>query len=153
MDVVTIAQALHWFADTPFFDEVRRVTVPGAVVAAWSYGSCHAGTDIEAEMRDFEEGTVGPYWSPNRKWVDERYQTIPFPFPEVPAPPFELRATWTLRQLGAYLSSWSAVAKFRLDRGQDPVGPLLDRLASYWGSPDAERVVTWPLNIRVGRIE
>jgi len=152
VDAVTIAQALHWFAREPFFAEVRRVTVAGGLVAAWSYGSCHAGDDVEALLRDFEEGIVGPYWSPERKWVDERYRTIPFPFDELPAPTFELRARWTLRQLGAYLGSWSAVANFRRDRGEDPVDPMLERLAKHWGPPDRTRDVTWPLNIRVGRV-
>ena len=152
VDAVTIAQALHWFAHAPFFSEVRRVTVPGGLVAAWSYGSCHAGADVERLLRDFEERKVGPYWNPERKWVDEGYQTIPFPFDEVPAPTFELRARWTLRQLGAYLGSWSAVTKFRRDRGEDPVAPALERIASHWGAPDRAREVVWPLNIRVGRV-
>lgn len=153
VDVVTVAQALHWFASAPFFSEVRRVTVPGGVIAAWSYGSCDAGADVEPLLRDFEHGTVGPFWHPERKWVDEGYRTIPFPFADVPAPAFALRATWTLRQLGAYLSSWSAVANYRRERGHDPVGPLLERLAALWGPADAARRITWPLNIRAGRIE
>jgi hypothetical protein len=153
VDLVTVAQALHWFAHYGFFSEVRRVAVPGGVVAAWSYASCHAGPDVEAILREFEEGTVGPYWNPERKWVVERYQTIPFPFVEIPAPAFELRAKWTLRQLGAYLQSWSAVAKFQRERGTDPVAPLLERLAGHWGPPEQPRDVTWPLNIRVGRVE
>jgi SAM-dependent methyltransferase len=152
VDAVTIAQALHWFAHEPFFAEVRRVTVPGGLVAAWSYGSCHAGVDVEELLREFEERIVGPYWPPERKWVDEGYRTIPFPFDEVPAPPFELRATWTLRQLGAYLDSWSAVANYRRDRGEDPVAPALERIARHWESPDRTREVTWPLNIRAGRV-
>lgn len=153
VDLVTVAQALHWFAHDGFFSEVRRVAVPGAVVAAWSYASCHAGPDVEMILREFEEGTVGPYWNPERKWVVERYQTIPFPFVEIPAPSFELRVEWTLRQLGAYLQSWSAVAKFQRERGTDPVAPLLERLADHWGPPEQSRDVTWPLNIRVGRVE
>ena len=153
VDLVTVAQALHWFAHDGFFSEVRRVAVPAGLVAAWSYGSCHAGPDVEAILREFEEGTVGPYWNPERKWIVERYQTIPFPFVEIPAPAFELRAEWTLRQLGAYLQSWSAVAKFQRERGTDPVAPLLERLAGHWGPPERPRDVTWPLNIRVGRVE
>jgi hypothetical protein len=84
--------------------------------------------------------------------VDEGYQTIPFPFAELPAPSFELRATWTLRQLGAYLSSWSAVTKFIQTRGSDPVAPAIARIAPLWGEPDRRRDVTWPLHIRVGRV-
>ena len=151
-DVVTVAQALHWFAHEPFFAEVRRVTVPGGIVAAWCYGSCHAGADVESLLREFEDGTLGPYWSAGRRWVLEHYRTIPFPFAELSAPGFELRVQWTLRQLKAYLGSWSAVAKFRRERGEDPVEAVVDRIAGHWGSPDRTRDVTWPLDIRVGRV-
>jgi len=151
-DLVTVAQALHWFVRESFFDEVRRVAVPGGILAAWSYGWCHAGSDVESLLRGFEDGTVGPYWNPERRWVVERYRTIPIPFEEVPAPTFELRAEWTLSQLGAYLSSWSAVSNYRQKHGDDPVPPVLERIAKYWGRPDRTREITWPLNIRVGRV-
>jgi ubiquinone/menaquinone biosynthesis C-methylase UbiE len=153
VNLVTVAQALHWFPHEEFFAEVRRVTVPGGIIAAWSYGSAHAGEDVEAELRGLEEGTLRDYWAPNRKWVDEAYRTIPFPFRELPAPTFELRARWTLRQLGAYIGSWSAAAKYRAARQSDPVAPALERMARHWGSPELERDVTWPLNLRVGRVE
>jgi SAM-dependent methyltransferase len=152
VDLVTIAQALHWFAHEAFFAEVRRVTVQGGVVAAWSYGSCSAGEDIEGLLREFEDGEMGPYWNVERKWVDEKYQTIPFPFDEIAAPGFVLRVRWTLPQLGAYLSSWSAVGKYRRQHGNDPVAPFLERIAHYWRQPDQARDVTWPLNLRVGRV-
>jgi SAM-dependent methyltransferase len=152
VDLVTVAQALHWFAVDEFFDEVRRVTLPGGVVAAWCYGWCHAGADIEATLREFESGTVGPYWNPERKWVDEGYRTIPFPFDEIQAPRLELRAEWTLSQLGAYIGSWSSVASYRRERGEDPVAPLLERIANQWGPAQQTRDIKWPLNIRVGRV-
>jgi ubiquinone/menaquinone biosynthesis C-methylase UbiE len=148
---VAVAQALHWLDFDRFFAEVRRVTVKGGLLAAWFYGSCHAGADIEGALRQFEEGTVGPYWNPRRKWVDEGYRTIPFPFDEVAAPPFELRVRWSLRQLQEYLGSWSAVAAYRRERGEDPVAPLMERIAKYWSPSDRPRDVTWPLGLRVGR--
>src|SRR4051812_33819554 len=80
VDAVSVAQALHWFANDAFFDEVRRVSVPGGVIAAWCYGHCHAGPDVEALLREFEDGTLAGYWRPERKWVVEGYKTIPFPF-------------------------------------------------------------------------
>lgn len=151
--LVTVAQALHWLDLDRFYGEVRRVTVPGGVIAAWSYGACSAGADVEALLREFEHGTVAPYWHAARRWVDEGYRTIPFPFSEIPAPTFQLRVRWTLPQLGLYLSSWSAVAAYRRERGEDPVPRVLDRIKSHWGRPDQARDVTWPLVLRVGRIE
>ena len=152
VDLVAVAQALHWFDFERFFAEVRRVTVPGGIVAVWSYGSPSAGDDVEPALRDFEKGTVGRYWDSRRRLVDEGYRTIAFPFDELTVPRFELRQEWTLSQLGGYLRSWSAVAKFVEARGQDPVAPLLEHLEEHWGSPDSTRAVTWPLAVRVGRI-
>ena len=153
VDLTAVAQALHWFELEPFYKEVRRVTVPGGIVAAWSYGSCSAGEDVERLLREFEDGTMGPYWDARRRWVDEGYRTVPFPFDEIAAPSFQLRMEWTLSQLGGYLRSWSAVAKFVQERGTDPVAPVLEQIGKHWGSPDRTRTVTWPLAIRVGRIE
>ena len=153
VDLTAIAQALHWFEVDQFYAEVRRVTVPGGVIAAWSYGSCSAGDDVEALLRGFEDGTVGPYWDARRKWVDEGYRNVPFPFDEVAAPPFQLRVEWTLSQLGGYLRSWSAVAKFVQVHGYDPVAPVLEQIRQHWGPPETTRTVTWPLAVRVGRLK
>lgn len=150
--LTTVAQALHWLDFERFYAEVRRVTVPGGVFAAWSYGSCRAG-DVTDLILGFQEGTVGRYWNPGRKWVDEEYRTIPFPFEEIPPSggPFVLRATWTLSQLGEYLRSWSAVDKYRREHGTDPVAPLLEQIGKHW-EPDATREITWPLTVRFGRV-
>ena len=152
VDLVTVAQALHWLKHDQFYNEARRVAREDAVIAAWCYGHCHAGGDVETLLRDFEEGTVGPYWHAERKWVVDNYRTIPFPFDEVTAPPMELRVRWSLSQLGEYIGSWSAVAGYRRERGEDPVPQLMKRLAVHWGPPDRPREVTWPLGMRVGRV-
>jgi hypothetical protein len=151
--LVTVAQALHWFDFDSFYAEVRRVTVRGGVIAVWSYGACHIGEDLDPEIHVFQENTVGKYWDPGRRWVDEEYRTIPFPFAELKAPTLELHKQWSLTQLGGYLRSWSAVAKYVKERGEDPVIPLLERLANRWGSADVLRDVRWPLALRVGRVE
>ncbi len=102
-------------------------------------------------LREFADGTLGPSWSERRRWVDDGCRSVPFPFNEIPAPKLQFRMSWTLRQLGRYLS-WSAVATFRRERGEDPVAPLLERIAYHWTDQDRPRDVTWPLSFRVGRI-
>lgn len=156
MQLVTVAQAIHWFDFDGFYAEVRRVLVRSGIIAVWSYGACHAGSDVEQLLRDFQEGTVGPYWNAGRKWVDEEYRTIPFPFGEVVAPHFQLRQQWSLSQLGEYVKSWSAVAGYIRARGVDPVPPLMEQLEQRWepeGSAGRTRDVSWPLVLRVGRME
>ena len=149
--IVTVAQALHWFAHDAFFAEVRRVSAAG-VIAAWSYASCHAGDDVEPLMREFQDQTMGPYWDERRRWVDEGYHTIPFPFAELTPPTLELHKVWTLDQLGGYLRSWSAVASYVREHGKDPVAPFLGRLGKVWGPAGHTRDIRWPLFMRVGRV-
>jgi SAM-dependent methyltransferase len=151
VQLTTVGQALHWFDFERFYSEVRRVTVPGGVLAAWSYGACSAGSDVDGMLREFQDGTLGRYWNAGRKWVDEEYRTIPFPFEEIAAGPFVLRATWKLSQLGEYLRSWSSVASYRREHSKDPVAPLLEQIGKTW-KPDAAREITWPLAVRVGRV-
>lgn len=152
VDLTTVAQALHWLDHERFYEELRRVVRPGGVIAAWSYGSCSAGADIESLLRDFEDGLLGPYWDARRRWVDEGYRTIPFPFEEIPMASFELRAEWSLSQLGEYMRSWSAARNYQRARGDDPVTPLLGRIVKHWGAPRATRTIRWPLSVRVGRV-
>ena len=152
VDLVTVAQALHWLDLPRFYDEVRRVGAPKSMIAAWYYGSCVLAPGLQEMIADFEHRLLAPYWPANRRFVLEGYRTLPFPFEEIPMPSFELRVIWTLGQLGGYLRSWSAVARYRRERGEDPVAPLLERLQNRWGAPEQTQDVVWPLGLRLGRI-
>jgi len=79
-DLVTIAQALHWFDFDRFYAEVRRVVKPGGAVVAWTYQLLRAEPAIDAVLADFYTRTLGPHWPPERKWVDLAYRGMPFPF-------------------------------------------------------------------------
>ena len=152
VDLVTVAQALHWLELPSFYAEVKRVLVRGGVIAVWTYGRQrleHAAMD--QTMDDFYGNVVGPYWPPERAYVDSGYQTLPFPFLELRAPPFEMRARWTLAQLLGYVRTWSATDRYRERQRRDPVEQLGSSLSRFWGPPDEVRQVRWPLSLRVGR--
>jgi SAM-dependent methyltransferase len=150
VDLVTVAQALHWFDVDAFHAEARRVLVPGGVVAVWSYGGVTFDEPaIAALVRRFARETVGPYWPPERRLVDDGYRTIAFPFAELAAPSFTLAQRWTLVELAGYLRTWSATARYVAAHGHDPVDALEAALREPWG--DATRTVRWPLALRVGR--
>lgn len=151
VDLITVAQALHWFNFEGFYAEVRRVAAPHAVLAVWVYDLLRATPAIDPILRRFHDETVGPYWPPERHWVDALYETIPFPFDELPRPRFEMRADWTLEDLLGYLDTWSAVRRFRKERGDDPLAALRPALAAAWPG-DAERIaIRWSLHLRLGR--
>ncbi len=150
--LVTVAQALHWLDRPAFYAEVRRVLVPDGVIAVWSYGLIEIGPDVDELIRTFYDRTVGPYWPPERALVETGYRTIDFPFAELPLPTLQMEAALTLEQLSGYLGTWSAVLRYRVAQGRDPVPELLERVRTHWGGPERPRTVRWPLATRVGRV-
>ena len=152
VDLITVAQALHWLNLRPFYAEVERVLAPGGVLAVWTYGTQHLHhVAMDELLGHFYREVVGPYWPPERSHVESGYKALPFPFAEIAAPSFEMQARWTLAQFVGYLRSWSATQRYRDKVGQDPVEELGSELARHWGEPEAARRVTWPLSLRVGR--
>ncbi|HWL92585.1 MAG TPA: class I SAM-dependent methyltransferase [Phycisphaerae bacterium] len=83
VNLVTVAQALHWFATEAFFANVRRVLKQGGIIAAWCYGIHCVNPAIDAISGRFYHEITGPYWPEGREYIDEKYETIPFPFEEV----------------------------------------------------------------------
>lgn len=151
-DLVSIAQALHWFAGDHFYDEVRRVLRPGGLIAAWSYGVLHVDDDAvdQACLRFYGE-TVDAYWPPERRHVEARYTTLPFPFQHIDAPELDMEVRWSLGALTRYFRSWSATGRFIAANGYDPVDGVVAELSGLWGDPATTRLVKWPLTILAGR--
>ena len=152
VDLVTVAQALHWIDLPKFYEEVGRVLVADGVLAVWCYGLQRLDDEaIDVPLGHFYGSVVGPYWAPERKLVETGYRTVPFPFEELEAPPFEMAHEWLLPELLAYLRTWSATCAFVKARGFDPVTALAGELGPVWGPGDRRRRVRWPLSLRIGR--
>jgi ubiquinone/menaquinone biosynthesis C-methylase UbiE len=149
-DLVVAAQAAHWFRFDAFHAECRRVLVPGGVVACWTYEKFRVDPEVDSIVDDFYTATVGGYWPPERRYVEAGYRTLPFPWDEIPAPVFVLETEWSLEQLVGYLGTWSAVQRYKDDRGHDPLPGLQPRLAVHWPAGGTRRL-RWPIHLRVGR--
>lgn len=154
--LVTAAQAAHWFDLPAFYREVRRIAVPGAVVALVSYGVLNLGTGLDTELdrrfQAFYRDEIGPYWPPERKLVDTGYATIAFPFEELAPPSLAIRLEWHLSEFIGYVLTWSATRSAR-EAGRDALlTAFFDDLAALWGDPDVRRPVSWPINMRIGRV-
>lgn len=150
VDLVSAAQAAHWFDHDAFAAEARRVARPRALVALYGYGKAYVSPEVDAAIDHLYTDLVGSDWPPERRYIEEGYRTLPFAFAEIPAPAFDMRAEWTLDQLLGYLRTWSAVARHGEREGWDPVALIEERLAAAWGP--GPRVVRWPLLLRAGRV-
>ena len=150
-DLIVVAQAIHWFDFGRFYAEVRRVLKPEGVLAVIGYGLFQTDSDaVNALIRHFYAEIVGPYWDPERRYIDEAYRTIPFPFPKIALPHFAMRYRWTFSALTGYLNTWSAVQHYRRECGANPVDAIEPALREAWGGA-AERAVEFPLLLRAGK--
>ena len=153
MDLVTVAQALHWFDVTAFYAEAVRVARPGALLAVWTYPRPRfVDAELDRRFFTFYSQVVGPYWPPERRHVEEGYKTLPFPFEELEAPEFGFELDWNLDQLAGYASSWSATARYRLALGSDPVPLLRELMEPAWLAAGASVPLRMPIGLRVGRL-
>jgi ubiquinone/menaquinone biosynthesis C-methylase UbiE len=152
VDLVTAAQAVHWFDRPRFWAEARRVLRPGGVVAVWSYGFFSIAPELDDIVRRFYTHTVGPFWAADRKLVEDGYRTIDFPFTEFAVPAFTIEQRLTLEDVAGYIRTWSATRGFVQRHGRDPVEQLVAELAPLWADPHTPRLARWPVAVRAGRI-
>ncbi|HEX2095074.1 MAG TPA: class I SAM-dependent methyltransferase [Longimicrobiaceae bacterium] len=151
VDLVTVAQALHWFDVPAFFREAGRVLRPGGLLAAWCYETLTlADPTLDGIVDTFYRETVGPFWPPQRRLIEEGYASVRLPFAEVPTPPFAMEADLTLDALAGYFRTWSATRGYVEAHGRDPVEGVVEELRGPWGDPDRPRRVRWPLSVRAG---
>jgi hypothetical protein len=152
VDLVTVAQAAHWFDLPAFYDEVRRVAAPGAAIAMWCYSETNVSEAIDPVIAWFQHERIGPYWPAGREHVDAGYRTLDFPFAPIAAPAFVMERPWTRDQLTAYLETSSALQRARKAEGGDPLVEFTARLAPLWPDPAERRRVSSPINLLLGRV-
>ena len=151
-DLITVAQAVHWFNFEGFYKEVRRVAKPRAVIAVWGYGLFQINPEIDALLHDFYKNVTGPYWDRERRHIDEEYKNIPFPFKQIGGKKdFTIMKQWSLADLEGFLNTWSAVQKYLEVKDENPVTKFMQQLEKVW--PEAEtKEVKFPIFLKMGRV-
>lgn len=151
VDLIAVAQALHWLDHRRFFQEVGRVAKPGAILAAWTYGLPEIEGGLDTLVRDFALRALGPFWPAARRHVESRYADIDFPFEELPAPRFRMEARLGVEAFLGYVRTWSAVTRALAERDRDPVAAVEAKWRARWGHEQA-RSVRWPVTLRTFRV-
>ena len=152
VDLVTVAQALHWLPHDRFFAEARRVLIPGGVLAVWCYMKPTLGDGELGKIFDrYYSETCRPYWAPERSLVDSGYSTIEMPFTDLDTPTFAIEAQLSLDDFAGYVRTWSATKNLEKAIGRDPVIELREELNAHWASTGT-RMVRWPIRVRAGQV-
>ena len=151
-DLVIVAQAVHWFNFEKFYAEVNRTAKNNAWIVILGYGKLSISHGLDTILDRFYHDIVGEYWDKERKYVDEHYQTIPFPFEEIKTPVFRNDYEWALDHVTGYLETWSAVNHYKKQNGTNPLDLIYSDLKAEWGETD-KKIVRFPLLLRIGRIK
>lgn len=149
VDLVTVAQALHWFDLPKFYDECRRVATDDGKLAVWTYKLANVSAEVDAVVARLHRDIVGPYWPAERELVESGYADIVVPFEELTPPAFSITAEWDLFHLLGYLRTWSASKRYQQATGDDAVTIVTEELAAAWGDPAQRRAVSWPMPLRL----
>ncbi len=151
-DLITVAQAAHWFRFEQFYAEVQRVAKPKCLLAIWGYGLHYFENEwINHLFLDFYKNKIGSYWDFERAYIDAHYQTLPFPFAPLPTPQYQMSFTWQIEHFEGYLNSWSAVQHFIRKNGENPVPAFLAKIRKYWQA-DSSQTVTFPIFLKMTTI-
>lgn len=155
IDLITVAQAAHWFDLDSFYKEVIRVSKNNGILALWSYGIHKIDNEIDKVTEKLNLGgeILGKYWPQETNYVKADYKTIPFPFKEFLAPKFEMTVNWNLVDLVRYMQTWSAVKRFTVEKKFNPLRLVLKELERLWGKHDKRKVVKWDIHLRIGKIK
>ena len=152
VDLVVVAQALHWFDMAAFFENVDRVLKAGAIFAAWSYGLTTISEEVDAVVQKLYGEILDDYWPAERRIVEQQYANIEFPYSLIEGEEFKMSRRWKLAQLKDYLMSWSAAQRYMKREGSDPLQLISEELERVWGQdPEQELEVQWPLTLKIGR--
>jgi len=149
-DLITVAQAAHWFDHARFNTEAVRLLRPGGVLAIWGYGLFSISPAIDALINDYYANTLNHYWPAERHWIEKAYAGLPFPFPRLDTPAFRIQAQWSLPEVIGYLATWSATQRYIADHDHNPLPDLEQRIAEHWLDPSQPKPIRWPIHLLAG---
>lgn len=151
-DLITVGQAIHWFDFDSFYQEVNRVGQAGGLLAVIGYGMVRVNPQVNPIIDRLYDLAFDSYYSENRQYLDNQYQTLPFPFEEIAAPSFENTFHWSIDELEGYFNSWSAVQKMKTEQHINPVKEIIEDIQSAMTS-SAVMEIKFPVFMRLGRID
>ena len=150
VDLLCIAQALHWFDFKRFYPEAKRILKKGAMIAAWSYGLPNLSEELDTLIHYFHDEILRGFWKQENEFVMRSYATLPFPFPEIPSPNFHMEKEGNFEDLVGLLESFSAVQRYKEHTGRNPLLKIRTELLQAWGASEKKRNFRWEIPLLIG---
>lgn len=153
-DLITVAQALHWFDPVQFWPEVRRVARPGALFCGWGYAWFRGSEEVQETLLGPVARLVEPFWAQNNHvlWRGYRPQEVRFPFRPLSAPTLSIEVDWSLDELVSYARTWSAFKKAVAAGQREALEHVISRGTMRLGH-ETRHHLSVPLTILAGFVE
>ncbi|XP_061186172.1 putative methyltransferase DDB_G0268948 [Saccostrea echinata] len=152
VDLVTVAQTMHWLEMEPFYKEVIRILKPRGSIVIYGYGN---GTLNKSEgnlvIEKFFNHDLEEFWDSRSRHADNFYQNMYLPFSGWERKSdFFIQNKWSANEVVGYLSTWSSCRKYLK---KNPKSGRLDEIQQqlidiYNGQ---KITITWPMVVFVGR--
>lgn len=163
VDMVTVAQALHWLDIDMFFAECKRVLKRKGCLAVYGYGNiCLVNKGCNALLSTFYRNTLQGCWHDARRHIDEEYRSIRLPFSNTERVDMSMPYEASLDAFIGYVSSWSGYQKYCEDHPENTVLEDLsvsmkqvldsDRLSKHRSEEACRNVATETMQLYQGKV-
>lgn len=161
VDLVSCAQAWHWFEPNSFYCEAARVLKPRGTLAVYGYGNVVLANEecnklVSSFYRDLRKGG---YWHKKRDHIDNKYQSVvlPSPFNMSERKDIEMHCQMTLSHLTGYISTWSGYCKFtEVNPGSKVLQELQEQIRSVLqkegGKEEPTLDISFPVFLIIGHL-
>lgn len=150
VDLVTAAQAAHWFNQEAFYNEVNRILKPQGLLVLCGYQLPAVDDQTDKLLSHFYSGVLGPYWDQERKQVDNAYSGMSFPYSKISCPEIHITTNWNAGHYLGYLNTWSALRQYRKQNNSNPLTAFTAELNKFW-KEDQMKEVRFPVFVIAGR--
>lgn len=151
-DLITVAQALHWFDHEHFFKEARRVAKGGSILAVWGYGLLSIEPSIDPVLEHLCNNILGTYWDFERTHVNNQYENIlSTSTQEVLESYYTSTKESSLQELEGYLYTWSSVKAYLKQHDHDPVQEAMKAITAVWGEEE-RKLLKFPVFLKVHKV-
>ncbi|XP_039154687.1 putative methyltransferase DDB_G0268948 [Eucalyptus grandis] len=159
VDLITVAQAIHWFELPKFYSLVNPVLRKlEGVIAVWGYQAIQVSPTFDSILKIFFDATL-PYWNSNIRYVSDQYKTLPFPFESVDLGSegnpvaLDIPTEVSFKGILGILRSWSAVATAK-EQGVELLSEgVVREFKRAWGGTKLARNVVYKAFMLAGKVK
>ncbi len=149
LNLIVVAQAVHWFNFEKFYTNANTFLKQDGIIALVGYGIHSVNAEIDGVVNNFYAQTIGSYWDSERRYIEQHYTTIPFPFDEIKIAETQMHFDINFESFIGYLNSWSAVQHFKNKNNYNPIELIEKSLKNIWG--ESLNQISFPVFYRVGK--